>query len=709
MGFVHEAEIYRLAVDAGLRVPRHALVLPGEDAGKVPFSSGAPLVVKGLARDLWHKSDHGAVQFLSFAPAVLTEAIAQMQHHVAPHFPWIGALVCEQVQFQRLAGFPTEALFALRFEPSCGWVVSVGVGGLQAEQLGGALKQPLRQWPVELISSQQAVEEFQGHPIGLAWLGALRGTAPMISFEELQRTFDALWTLCDLAAEAGLVFAEFNPVVPSNDRTLVLLDGVGRRSAGVPQMAVPSRPIPVASLFRPRRVAVAGVSERDDSFGRLILENILRSTLDPEQLLVIKPGAEQLAGVRCVPNLEALTDDPVDLLIVALPAAATVSLLRDLCAAGAGAEVVYLVAGGIGDGADDQGYAAELRALISARRRNGQWTPSIIGPNGLGLVNAELSLSTLFIPEEKLSLPLSQDAPLALISQSGAFFITRLSKGVPRELRYGFCTGNQFDVDASQLLTACREIGAIRVAGVYVEGFGPGQLLALAREGLAWRESGRAVVLYRGGRSSAGMRAAAGHTGALVSDAEFDRCVLTHAGIHVADEMAQFGDLIQWLCASPRLRAKRVAAISNAGYETVCAADLLGAAAMSCDAGLRAGLLHAISVSGLHGLVRPDLPLDLTPMADEDAYLRALDAVLAASPDAVVLGLVPLTQRLRTDGGERSRTFAAAIAERSRLLQIPVGVVVDAGPGYARYKRCFIDAGLPLFPSMEAAIGGLPR
>lgn len=78
------------------------------------------------------------------------------------------------------------------------------------------------------------------------------------------------------------------------------------------------------------------------------------------------------------------------------------------------ASVVYIVAGGIGDGADQNGYGDNLSQLIKERRQAQQWTPVIVGPNGLGMLLSSLKLNSLFIPQSKLNINFDENSEVAL-------------------------------------------------------------------------------------------------------------------------------------------------------------------------------------------------------------------------------------------------------------------------------------------------------
>ncbi len=64
--FIPEHEIYELLSRVGIKTPRYCFVEDDSKVADAPFASGDPVVVKGIARDLWHKSDYGALTFCNF-------------------------------------------------------------------------------------------------------------------------------------------------------------------------------------------------------------------------------------------------------------------------------------------------------------------------------------------------------------------------------------------------------------------------------------------------------------------------------------------------------------------------------------------------------------------------------------------------------------------------------------------------------------------
>ena len=698
--FLHEGRAYALLAAAGLRVPRHGFL----ETGPLPFAPGEPIVLKGIADELWHKSDKGAVAFAPFDALALRVAAEAMKARVPEH-PWIGGLVCEKVAFQRLAGLPTEALVSLKRDPDAGWMVVCGIGGLQADAWA-ALAPPLL-WPVALATPEQALAELKAHWLGRTWLGLQRGTSDLTDEARLLAFLQGLWRAVDGLARAGVTLLELNPVVLDAEGLPTALDGVGTLEAEAP--AAPAAPDPAwyRALVAPRDLVIAGVSSREGTVGRIILENVQRSSLKAA-LRLIKPGAPAFLGLPCLASVAELAAAPTDQLIVSLPSAQTLELVEQLCRQGGGATVVYIVAGGLGDGADTEGLGQRLVVCLEAHRRAGKWTPALVGPNGLGLYSPDLDLNTLFIPDEKLPLR-PRPGHAALVSQSGAFLITRLSRRPELGLRAAVAIGNQMDLRCSDFLRGFGEDPAVQVVGAYLEGFAPGDLQATAAATAHLRASGRRVLLYKGGRSQEGMAAASSHTGALAGDAALQASVLRRSGALLAERIEAFDAALSWLGACAKGTPRRIAIVTNAGFESVASADLLtgpfrGARLTEAETTRLAALIEA---HGLAGLVSPRLPLDLTPMADEAAYLASTQFLLETEADAVVVGLVPLTRRLATADPAAFGPFARALKELAAARGKWVGVAVEGGAIYDAYRQGLREAGLPVFLTMEEALEGL--
>ena len=709
--FVPEHEVYEYLSAVGIATPRHCLVENESEIVDAPFEAGDPVVLKGVARDLWHKSENDALAFCDFETDSVASTHASLREKVGQHFDWLGTLVAERVEFQRARNAPSEIFVSLQRDQCCGAVISFGFGGLLTEDWARELKQSLLVWPASAYTAEEAFEELREHWLGKILLGEARQQTALTTREKLHGFLDKLWQLDELMARERLALLEMNPVVVDARGDFVALDGVGLRATAAYEETCPV-PLQDDSLLNPRRIALAGVSARAGSVGGLILENLRQSSLPANGLLVIKPGVDDFAGVRCVPGVAALTGDPVDILIIALPANQCVPMIEQLCAQGGGAAVVYIVAGGIGDGADREGYGDRLSVLIESRRRAGEWCPALVGPNGLGMLLSPLKLNSLFIPQRKLNVEFAPDSDVALISQSGAFLITRLSRHSNLHLKYGFSIGNQLDMKLSDFMALVARDESVRVLGIYVEGFVGSDAGAVAKLVEAFRDDNRHVIIYKGGRSQLGKSAAQSHTGAMTGDYHVQKRLLHKAGAILTESFNQFNAVLKWMAAYPDLRRLgKLAIVTNAGYETVGSVDTLGDNDTERLYPLtdkdRAALGGVLERHGMQGLVAASNPLDLTPMADESVYFDCVEAMIGFGAGVVMLGLVPLSEQLDTQQLTEAENFAARLKTLAQSTGNLVGIVIDAGVPYQRYKSVFERQGFPVFDGMDMGVLGI--
>lgn len=699
LAFVPETEAYALLAAAGVQPPRHGTV-----GAELPLAAGEPVVLKGLGEELWHKSELGCVRFLALDPAVLTrEAEAMRTRMEAAGHRWLAGLVCERLTLRRQADLPSEGFVSLS-RSEAGWVLLCGCGGLQAEALA-ELAPPCR-WPLAAVTPDDALRELEAHLLGRIWLGRLRGTQPLTTTEQLRAFLQALWRLSAVAEADGLTLLELNPVALDPTGTPRPLDAVGRRvSRPVPLPAPPGDFLRV--LRTPRRIALAGVSQQPGGVGRTILENLRRYGLPPEDLVLIKPGHDTFLDLPCLPDVSSLRSQPVDLLILALPAPAAVATLQQLLEQGGGAPVVALVSGGIGDGADTAGFGTALSAALCVARQSGRWTPAVLGPNFLGHWVPASRLDTSFIPIEKIAAPDARGGRLTLLSQSGAFLLGRRSRQPRLRFDLGISLGNQLDVSLADVLTELAAEPQPGPVACYVEGFAPGQIERVARAAATLTRRGARVLLHRAGRTAEGRAAAASHTGAMAGDLTLERALLERSGVRFSDSLAEFDAALAWLAAFPWLATGPVGLVTNAGFESVNGSDLFGPrlCAAALDEKTRARLQDLLAAHRLDGLVAPRLPLDLTPMAGEPAFLAAVDLLLPQVA-ALVVGLVPFTRNLTTHG-EAAAAFTRSLAALAQRHERPLAVAVDAGPDYAGYRAAFAAAGLPVFDRVEDALLGL--
>ncbi|HOW85239.1 MAG TPA: acetate--CoA ligase family protein [Candidatus Aminicenantes bacterium] len=731
-----EPEVYEILKDAGLATPRRVFVPVGKAPGRQELRAlgTAEAVVKVVSPLIIHKSDVGGVAVCKAEPAAVRKTCAAMLKTVvarsraaerrAVRESIRGFLVVEKVAFDNV-GFGSEILFGLRRSPDFGSVLTVGSGGLDVEYMNARLKEGR----AVAIASAHLLEDEQAPALlePLAFYGKLaaefRGRRPLVAPRVLA---EALLRFRDLAAafsadstETPFVLeeAEVNPFVVRRGR-LVPLDGVCRFSRN---KVVPSaRPVEaVGRLLKPASIGIIGVSEKMN-IGHVILNNILKGGFPPAAVTVVKPGLEAIEGCRCVPSIADMPET-VDMFVLTLGADQCPGVIEDLVKLGK-ARSIILIAGGMGEKEGGASIEDRIRGLLAEGRASGRVTPAINGGNCLGVVSKPGLYDTLFIPGYKLPRPKEAGSASAMISQSGAFMICRMSKMPSIEPLYSVSLGNQLDLTVSDYLNYLKDDPAVRTFSVYMEGFKPGDGLAFARAIREITATGRTVLVYKAGRSPEGRSATSSHTASVAGDYGVFKALCEQAGAIVAGSLAEFEGFMKglaWLEGRP-VRGRRVGLASNAGFECVMMADNLKDGAGLDLAAFAPETKERILVSlrplGIDKLLDIHNPLDVTPVADDAAFMDSVQAFIGdPGVDCAVISNVPLSKALQTlPAGEghaedltRPGGFAARTIEIFRSTDKPVVVNIDAGPLYDPLAAHLEAARIPVFRRADEALGFL--
>jgi acyl-CoA synthetase (NDP forming) len=718
-GDVYLAEDEGLAVAAalGLTVPLRA-VIDGPEAGGTldlePFG-GDRLVVKVLSPEIAHKSDAGGVAICEREPTAIEVTVRRMAERFSGH-PVDGFSIHEFIEHDRAPG--SELLLGVRWSDEFGPVAVVGLGGLEVERLaaGGG-------WGEPILANRTAGEAGAQLPDDADLMRFLtepyRGQASRIGLDRLEAiiadllAFGEHWM--DPARQRRISDFEVNPAV-LRDGDLIALDALVRPAGEAPAVA-PARPIDkLRRLLEPRSIAIAGVSRRMN-VGRIILKNILRQGFDPARVRVIKPGADEVDGCRSFDAVDQLPER-VDLAILAVSASQLPELVDEIVHQRR-AESMILIPGGLGELEGSEAYASSIAQSLSDARASDWRGPVANGGNCLGVRSLPGSYDTLFIPGHKLRFPSGPAAPLALLSQSGAFAVARASKLSGLNPKYVVTFGNQIDLTLGDYLHFLKDDRKIAVFACYVEGFRAldGQrFLEASREIVA---SGRTVVLYRAGRTRAGASAAASHTASVAGSYTVTRQLARRAGIQVAESIEEFEDLVRIfsLLEGRPLAGRRLGAVSNAGFESVAMGDNLGNLALAnLGDESRRSLDGVLREHQLETIVAVRNPLDLTPIVGDEGFAAATRVVLEdPAVDLGIVGCVPLTGALQTvaAAADHDENVAAPSAVAQRLVELwnestkPWVVAIDYGELFDLLARILYTAGIPTFRSADRALAAL--
>ncbi len=413
-------------------------------------------------------------------------------------------------------------------------------------------------------------------------------------------------------------------------------------------------------LFFPRSVAVIGASNNADSIGGKLFTNLLSAGFTGP-LYPVNPTSKVVRSVKSYPSVLDVPDE-IDLAYIVVPQRLVMGVARE-CAEKGVRGLVVISAGFSEVGPEGAALEAELLALV---RSSGM---RMVGPNCMGLLNTAdaVRLNGTFAPVYP------PPGNVAMSSQSGALgiaildYATKASIGISQFVS----VGNKADVSGNDLLLAWEDDPQTDVITMYVESFGnPKKFSRIARR--IGRK--KPIVAVKSGRSAAGSRAAASHTGALASSDVAVDTLFRQAGVMRVTTIEELFAVASLLASQPVPAGRRVGVVTNAGGPGILASDAMESNGLVIPE-LSAGLQEVIA-SMLPAEASTRNPVDLIASGGPAEFEHATGALLESGEvDAVMVIYVPVT----SEGAE-------AVAAALRRCQ-------DAHEGQVTMLSVFMDSG----------------
>jgi acyl-CoA synthetase (NDP forming) len=439
-------------------------------------------------------------------------------------------------------------------------------------------------------------------------------------------------------------------------------------------------------LFRPRSIAILGASADPAK----ITGRPLRFLLDKGyagRIFPVNPKYGTLAGLVCYRSL-ADVPEPPDLVIVAVPAPGVPQAIAQCAARGAGAAVVF--SSGFGE-MGEEGRRLE-RELVAAAKRGGV---RLCGPNTLGFMNSHDRVMATFSQAGDGDTP---PGPVAFVTQSGAFGTALFALARQRGLAFGYFvnSGNEADLGFGDLLEWVVADDRVRVVAGYIEGLRDGQrLLEVADRAL---DLGKPIAIAKVGRSAAGARAAASHTGSLAgSDRVYSDVFRQHGIVRVGNEESLL-DLAAAFSLCPSPAGRRLGLVTQSGGAGVLMADRaeeLGLAVPELSAATQARLREVVPAFG--GVKNP---VDITAqfIGDPGLLRAALEIVLGDSAIDAAIFYFGLMDRFADQVVDNLRAVHAGTPK-------PLIVAWVAAPEAG--LRALRDAGICVLPTATRAVDAM--
>jgi acyl-CoA synthetase (NDP forming) len=455
-------------------------------------------------------------------------------------------------------------------------------------------------------------------------------------------------------------------------------------------------------MFHPKAVAVVGAPRTRPS-GWPGIFGCIKDYGFPGRLYPVNPGADEVEGVRAWPNLRSLPE-PVDLVVISLPAPAVPEALRD-CAA-SGNKNIHIFSAGFKETGEEEGLRLHGEIENIARREGLR----VIGPNCMGIHVPSEGFVTWVGASKK-------SGPVAFVSQSGGHSQDFTSIANRLELYFSkvISYGNALTIDSTDLLEYLAHDPETEIITMYLEGVKNGRRLFELVSDITCTKP---VIILKAGLTEAGTRAVASHTGSLAGGEKIWKAFFRATGAVSAvnlDDMAYLAMAFRCLEGTEGLRT---AVIGHGGGIAVAAADACSAA------GLEMPQLNRDTQRKLRGWIPSGgniirNPVDAVPVfRNMDLFQEVLRTVTADPAIDMMIISLSLDWLFDIDEGIQIEKVAEYLAGPARQCMNGKPFVVS-WRSYRNDPRIFkvgekmesrlLKAKIPVYRNFEQAAGSLAR
>ncbi len=418
-------------------------------------------------------------------------------------------------------------------------------------------------------------------------------------------------------------------------------------------------------IFYPASVAVVGTNKVKGSVPYDILFNILKAEFTGV-VYPVSPGEKSICSVKAYKYVVDIPD-PVDLAIIVFPGQVC-HLALEQCGQ-KGIRGVVIISAGFKE-IGEKGLERENQLKQIAEK----YDMSIIGPNCLGIINTDPMINM----NASFSRQMPEQGTIGFLSQSGALCTAVLDYARAKHIGFSkfISFGNKADISEIDLLYYLMEDEKTSVILLYLEEVTDGRALMQAAHQVI-TQSGKPVLILKSGRTEAGARAAASHTGSLAGNDEICDAAFKQSGIIRCGDIEEMFSIAMAFAYQPAPLSNKVAIITNAG----------GPGVLTTDAAIHDGLQLARFSEDTTRIFKKFLPstanirnpVDVIGDARADRYRVAMSGALE---DGDVDGVfVILTPQSMTDIETIAREVVAVSKQYNKPVYASFMGEADVAPG----------------------------
>jgi acetyltransferase len=433
-------------------------------------------------------------------------------------------------------------------------------------------------------------------------------------------------------------------------------------------------------IIKPTKIAVVGASEKVGSIGNALMKNLIDGRFSGH-ILPVNLKYASVHGYAASTSVSGL-EFGIDLAIIATPIHTVPQVLEECVERGIGGAIV-ISAGGKEVGEVGIEVEKKISALV------GSSSLRVIGPNCLGMIRPNGNLNASFVSG------MPPVGSMAFVSQSGAICSAILDLSFKEHIGFShfISIGSMVDVDFGDLVNYLGNDSSVKSILLYIENLTNFRKFMSAARAVS---RVKPIVVLKAGRSPAGAKAAASHTGAMVGeDAVYD-AAFKRAGVVRVDTIEELFDCAELMAKQPRARGRRLAIITNGGGPGVMAADFLsshGHDPVPLDPQTLTDLDAVLPSCWSKGN-----PIDILGDAPAKRFLQVLDiCIRSRNFDGILVILAP--QALADP-----MTVARALVEAAKGGQFPMYCCWMGGKSIEQAVAFLNQFKIPTYETPERAI-----
>jgi len=573
----------KLLCDAyGIPVPKEVVSASAEDAAKAATEMGYPVVMKIVSPDILHKTEAGGV-IVGVASA--EEAKAGYDKILANAKRYKADAKIEGIQVQQMLKGGTEVIVGSITDGSFGKLVAFGLGGVLVEVLKDItfrLAPATKEDALSMLDGIQAKEMLHG----------VRG-GDAVNRDALA---DIIVRVSKLVSDfPEIIELDLNPVFATKDDAIAADVRIVVDFAYEPRKATHTQDEIVTAMnriMRPKAVAVIGASAEAGKIGNSVMKNLISGGYKGD-IYPVHPKAEEILGYKAYKSVK---DVPgvIDTAVFAIPAKFVAGALTEC-----GEKQIpgaVLIPSGFAEAGEP-----ELQDEIVAVGK--KYNIRLMGPNIYGFYYTPENLCATFCTAYDVK------GSAALSSQSGGIGMAII--GFSRSAKMGVSAivglGNKSDIDEDDLLAFFEQDPNTNIIAQHLEDLKDGRAFAEAAKRVSRKKP---IVVLKAGRTTAGAKAAASHTGALAGNDKIYEDVFKQVGVIRARSLRQLLEFARGIPVMPTPKGENVVIITGAGGSGVLLSDSCvdnGLSLMAMPADLDAAFRKFIPPFGAAGN-----PVDIT-------------------------------------------------------------------------------------------------